>query len=243
MKRIIILNKKEGETSLQALETFRKKHPAYKSVKMTYAGRLDPMASGLLLILADEEVKNKEKYLKLGKTYEFEILFGFATDTYDILGKINSKILTNIRISNSLIKSNLIYFRGQFLQKYPAYSSKTWVIARRGESIEAEARQVTVYQLYLTKLKLISSKKLLSNIERRIKKVSGDFRQKEILNLWRKKLKKKESYYIGNFKVSSSSGLYVRSIAHELGKRMGVPALAYSIKRTKIGKWINSGVE
>src|SRR3989338_4911372 len=88
MKGIIILNKKEGETPLAALEAFRRKNKEYANTKLTYAGRLDPMASGLLLLLAGEEIKNKEKYLNLDKEYEFEILFGFQTDTYDILGKI-----------------------------------------------------------------------------------------------------------------------------------------------------------
>ena len=53
---------------------------------MTYAGRLDPMASGLLIVLAGEETKNKEKYLNLDKEYLFEVLFGFKTVTYDFLG-------------------------------------------------------------------------------------------------------------------------------------------------------------
>lgn len=88
MQKVIVLNKKEGETPLQALESFRIKHKEYKDIKMTYAGRLDPMASGVLVVLAGEETKNKEKYLNLDKEYDFEILFGFATDTYDILGKV-----------------------------------------------------------------------------------------------------------------------------------------------------------
>src|SRR3989344_5610173 len=62
MKKIILIHKKEGETPLEALEDFRRKNKKYKNVKMTYAGRLDPMASGLLLVLAGEEVKKKEKY-------------------------------------------------------------------------------------------------------------------------------------------------------------------------------------
>ena len=60
-KKIILLNKKEGETPLEALEKFRLTNKKYKDVKMTYAGRLDPMATGLLLVLAGEETKNKEK--------------------------------------------------------------------------------------------------------------------------------------------------------------------------------------
>ena len=64
MKKVIVLNKKEGETPLEAMEAFRASNKQYKDFKMTYAGRLDPMASGLLLVLVGDEVKNKEKYLK-----------------------------------------------------------------------------------------------------------------------------------------------------------------------------------
>jgi tRNA U55 pseudouridine synthase TruB len=60
MKKIILINKKEGETPLEALEFFRKKNKQYQDLKMTYAGRLDPMASGLLLLLAGEETKKKK---------------------------------------------------------------------------------------------------------------------------------------------------------------------------------------
>ncbi|MEI7424912.1 MAG: hypothetical protein WCK10_02225, partial [Candidatus Staskawiczbacteria bacterium] len=91
MKKIIILNKKEGETPLFALEKFKKSNPKYLDTPMTYAGRLDPMASGVLIILAGDEIKKKEKYLNLDKEYNFSVLFGFNTDTYDILGKVIEK--------------------------------------------------------------------------------------------------------------------------------------------------------
>ena len=62
MRKIILLNKREGETPLEALEVFRKRkskqHKEYKDVKMTYLGRLDPVAEGVLLVAAGEEVKN-----------------------------------------------------------------------------------------------------------------------------------------------------------------------------------------
>ena len=74
MKKVILLNKKEGETPLEALEIFRIKNNKYKDIKMTYAGRLDPMASGLLLILAGEETKNKEKYTKIIEEYDVDFL-------------------------------------------------------------------------------------------------------------------------------------------------------------------------
>ena len=57
MKKILKLYKKEGETPLEAIERFRRKNPEYRNEKMTYAGRLDPMAEGVLLVLAGNECK------------------------------------------------------------------------------------------------------------------------------------------------------------------------------------------
>ena len=218
---------------------------------MTYAGRLDPMARGLLLVLVGEEVKNKDKYLKLDKEYEFEILVGFATDTYDILGKIqHSHILENVGMLKLEewerdIRNNLKHFRRKFTQKYPIYSSKTvkgkqlWQYGRNAEEVEIPEREVSVKKLQFLKIRRISAKKLLEVIERRIKKVEGHFRQKEIIKLWRKHLVKDPSarLVLANFKIKCSSGTYVRGIAHSLGEKMGAPALAFSIKRTTIGKF------
>ena len=253
MKKIILLNKKEGETPLEALNSFRLKHKEYKDIKMTYAGRLDPMASGILLVLTGEETKNKEKYLALEKEYKFEVLFGFATDTYDILGKIiphrqdlwgkfSKKKLEKV------IKNNIKSFLGESIQKYPIYSSKTvkgkplFIYARRGEDVDIPERKIFIKKLKLEKIREIDNNKLFKNIEKRIKKVKGDFRQSEILKIWEKNLSVKHSvfnkYFIGSFKIKCSSGTYVRGIANSLGKKMAIPALAFSIKRTKIGKYM-----
>ncbi len=277
---VILLNKKEGETPLEALESFRKKNKKYKDaerIRMTYAGRLDPMASGLLLVLAGEETKNKEKYLALEKVYEFEVLFGFATDTYDILGKIvrqDLTILPEIKNLEKLVKQNLKFFTGKFVQKYPMYSSKTvagrqlFEYARAGEEVVVPERQVNVKSLKFLKIRKITSKKLLENIQKRIEKVKGDFRQKEILKIWDKILDTPQEYIlksnlsplarganfsrrraakgflkyipvvrVASFKIKCSSGTYVRGIANSLGEKLGIPALAFSIKRTKIGKY------
>ena len=75
--------------------------------------------------------------------------------------------------------------------------------------------------------------------EKRIKKIRSDFRQKEILKIWRKELnhKKTDGFFVASFKIKCSSGTYVRAIANSLGERLGIPALAYKIKRTKIGRY------
>ncbi|MFA6190415.1 MAG: hypothetical protein WC711_02825 [Candidatus Staskawiczbacteria bacterium] len=292
MKKVIILNKKEGETPLSALENFRKKNPKYFNIPITYAGRLDPMASGVLVLLAGEEAKNKEKYLALDKEYNFSVLFGFSTDTYDILGKVVERPLGNeffslldndsplafahqrgltqasaifplrgtkqnclqgtLRIHylasgknlfGSLIKKNLKYFKGKLKQKYPIYSSKTvkgkplFSYARSGEDVEIPERNILIKKINLEKIRKINNKKLLENIEKRIKKVKGDFRQKEILRIWKKKLCNRNIFYVADFRIKCTSGTYMRAIANSLGEKIGIPALAFSIKRTKLGKF------
>lgn len=251
MKKIIILNKKEGETPLEALNAFRKKNKEYEKVSMTYAGRLDPMASGLLLILAGDKTKEKEKYLSLDKEYEFSVIFGFQTDTYDILGKvINSSeksqkdILPKKELKKST-KENIKHFLGEYNQKYPKYSSKTvngvplFMYARSGEEVDIPSRKIHIKKFQLRGVKKISKDKLLLNIEKRIGKIKGDFRQREILKLWRNTLKKNKQkvFYIAKFKINAGSGTYVRVIVNDLGERMGEPTLAFTIKRTRIGKW------
>lgn len=248
MKKVILINKKEGETPLQALEYFRQKSGSkYKDIKMTYAGRLDPMASGLLLVLLGEETKNKEKYLALEKEYTFQVLFGFSTDTYDTLGKAtkNYKLsITNYELKKQ-IKENLKNFLGEKMQKYPIYSSKTvkgkplFMYAREDKKVKIPEKKIFIKKLKLDKIIEINNEKLLKNIEKRIKKVRGDFRQDEILKIWRKELNsKKEKSYIANLKVKCSSGTYVRAIANSLGDILDIGALAFSIKRTKLGKYV-----
>lgn len=80
-----------GQTPLECLEELRVSRPDLADLPLTYAGRLDPLACGLLIVLAGEECKNKDQYLGLDKTYEFEMLVGFATDTYDLLGVVTSE--------------------------------------------------------------------------------------------------------------------------------------------------------
>jgi tRNA pseudouridine(55) synthase len=124
------------------------------------------------------------------------------------------------------------------------YSSKTvkgkalFVYARDGEKVKIPKRKVFVKSLKMKNLKKIKSEQFLKNISKRIQKVKGDFRQAEILKIWKKNLSKpKEEFFIADFKIVCGSGTYVRSIANSLGENLNIPALAFSIRRTKLGKW------
>ena len=125
IEKILNIYKKIGETPLETLNCFRKHNTEYENVSLTYAGRLDPMAEGVLLVLAGEENKKREQYLSLDKEYRADILFGFETDTYDLLGKVNRTNdefdTKNFKLRIEKILQNLV---GKISQPYPPYSSK-----------------------------------------------------------------------------------------------------------------------
>ena len=276
---IISVYKNEGETPLQALDRTRLEHGIEDSVPMTYAGRLDPLAEGLLLILTGEDVHKKDEYNGLSKVYEFTILFGVATDTGDILGKIVSEIseekeypprkgarisLLRNRFSrlpdceepfqdghsfSSLLKS----FEGSYEQEYPLYSSKTvdgmplWQYARENKIPE----KIPTHKVKIESINFLGSEEksttdLEKEIVERITKVKGDFRQEEILNAWkefcvcvRQDLTQdlvQNKFLLVNCVAEVSSGTYIRKLCEDIGKKLGTPALAWSIKRTKIGE-------
>lgn len=84
-----MLEKAIGETPLSCAEEYRGKHPELAGVSMAYAGRLDPMASGKLLVLLGEECKNQTAYHGLDKEYQFSVLLGIGSDSHDVLGRLN----------------------------------------------------------------------------------------------------------------------------------------------------------
>jgi tRNA pseudouridine55 synthase len=252
MLKHTIIYKKLGETPLEALERYRAEQlihadkkddqnlvTFWKSVPMTYAGRLDPMAEGELLILIGDECKNKEKYLGLDKEYEVEILFGIETDTYDTLGlAVEGKggVLDSESIDNTLTK-----YRGRFGQEYPPYSSKTvggkqlHELARAGElPEEMPVKEVEIYDIEMLGIEPISSKVLRERIDAALANVRGDFRQQEIVDRWRHILAQERIYTVAKVRVRCSSGTYMRSLAHRIGIELGTGACALSIKRTKI---------
>ncbi|MEK7646438.1 MAG: hypothetical protein AAB381_01975 [Patescibacteria group bacterium] len=241
-KWAVTINKNLGETPLEALERFRAEQIALGRVEladvpMTYAGRLDPMAEGKLLILIGEECKQKEKYLGLDKTYEVEVLFGIETDTYDILGL--AKIHLQGQSDKKVVTSTYI---GTFTQTYPPYSSKTvdgkqlHTLARADElPEELPTKEVEIYSIEKLEDKKISAPDLLNLIQQRIALVKGDFRQKEIFEKWNEVLAHSvQTFPVIKLKVTCSSGTYMRSLAQRIGKEMGMGACALSIKRTEI---------
>ena len=230
-----------GISPLDVINLLKEKYPGLKSDKMTYAGRLDPMAEGVLLILAGKAVHEKEKYLKLDKEYGGEILFGFETDTYDILGlPKRDKQPTSRTVLDGIIKN----LEGEISLPLPPYSSYKingkplfqWAKEGKLDEIKIPMRQTKINSAEMLSLSEVSGEKLLKTIEQKINLIKGDFRQKEILAKWREVLNDdKNNYQVAKVKITCSSGTYIRSIAHHLGKELKIGSTLFNLTRTKVG--------
>lgn len=236
---IFTIHKNEGETPLDVLDRVRLLHGIDSNVPMTYAGRLDPLASGVLIVLTGDDVHKKESYNGLSKTYEFSILFGISTDTGDILGMVEDFKRGDVDFSEAqkIIQS----FFGVQQQKYPVYSSKTvdgiplWQYAREGKEVAVPTHEVEIFDITVLGFKEKSAEVLLREITERIQKIKGDFRQQEILTVWKNILQNKdEKFFIINCSATVSSGTYVRQLCMDIGQKLEVPALAWRIERTEI---------
>ena len=243
---ILKLYKELGETPLECLHRFKAANPAYAETKMTYLGRLDPMAEGALLVLAGN-TKEKEKYLSLDKTYEFEVLWGFKTDTYDTLGLIEGTGDFPKKLEKKM-KSLMDKIQSKTTQEYPAYSSKTvsgkslfmWARENLIEEIDIPTRSIKIFAIEHVHTRLVSGKDILNEALNRISKVQGDFRQEKIRSGWQNALiaRPREDFLISKFRIDVSSGTYIRGLANEMGKILGTGALAWSIKRTRVGGYL-----
>ena len=126
-------------------------------LKIGHGGTLDPLATGVLVIGVGKGTKQLSRFLECTKSYDATLLFGAATDTYDILGQELARAPYS-HISNAGLESALQTFRGVVMQKPPIYSAirmqgkRLYEYAREGLELptEIQARPVTVEELDAT---------------------------------------------------------------------------------------------
>lgn len=246
MKTVYTLSKPVGITPLQAIQYLQKVQPEVSSIPLGYAGRLDPMAEGLVLVLAGEENKKRKEYELLEKTYQFEILFGVATDTYDVLGK-RTALVPSVFVELETVTTTLNRYVGTFLQPYPPFSSARvdgkplYYWARTGTMPEGPLpeKKVSIKKAVVHEVSHISGVEVKKEILRKLSLLhpeAGEFRQQEITEQWNS-FKESGTYTVARCTVESSSGLYIRSLCNAIGETLSIPALAYSIRRTRIGDY------
>lgn len=241
----IFIDKKIGETPLELVQRFKKENNIKEQI--SFAGRLDPMAHGKMILLKGIECKEQPKYCSLRKTYIFRVLFGISTDTHDVLGIIK-EFNENPNIKNLDIKK----YTGKSRQPYPIYSSKVvnkkplWLWAKQGKinEITIPSKDIEIYSIVETedifsKHQKIKISNLKDFIHFMIDSLSNEnkekFRAAEILEVWDKYLKQKNfNPVIKTFKAEVSSGTYIRGIVNQIGKDIGCGAITLNIFREKI---------
>lgn len=235
MEKIINLYKPIGMTPLETIRLFKKQNNIYEKVKVGYAGRLDPMAEGVLLLLVGDENKKINNYFKLDKEYHAKVLLGFISDTYDILGIAKKKKF----IGKEKIKKLFKNFKGECKQEFPIFSSYKikgkplfyYALNNKLSEIKIPEKNIEIKEIKINSFREIDNKKLLDKILRKISLVKGNFRQEKIKKKWKALLVKNKKYFIFDFKVKCSSGTYIRSIANKLD------GVLFNLIRTKIGKF------
>ena len=239
---LYITYKQWGETPLETLERVRAENPNLLNIPLSYAGRLDPLAEGVLLVLCGEANKSRQEYLGMDKEYECEVLFGISTDSGDLLGLISE--LKEEDISEEKINESLKSLIGPQSFPYPVFSSKTvdgkplfqWFKEGKIHEIEIPKTDVCIKDISLIDMKNVTAHNVLQKISNAVGTVHGDFRQSEIQNDYIHKLTS-QVFTIATIKVSCTSGAYMRTLAEIIGEKNNMPALAYSIKRVQIGEF------
>lgn len=242
---IILENKKIGETPLETIIRLKYNHNISFDHKATYAGRLDPMAEGMLIILSSLDRYDKEKYNNLDKEYEFEILQNVHTDSLDILGLINKYNKNKKYINYQEIIKYIKQLSPEYIQKYPQYSSKTYTKVPLYILSKTNIYPKVKHKVQIKNIEYINKKhknkiEIEKEIIEKINKVNGDFRQKEILKKWRKILQEFDpdfDFIIYKFRIKVGSGFYIRQLIDDISNQFDMPMLTYSIKRISVGKY------
>lgn len=151
MKNVLLINKPSGITSYDVIRILKKKlHPK----KIGHAGTLDPLASGLLIVLIDEATKQSEKFMGMAKRYRVEMHLGIKTDTGDVDGKVIQKSALP-ELNREKIEKTLIKFEGRIKQTPPIYSAikykgkKLYEYARAGIKVKIKQRFVEIKKIKL----------------------------------------------------------------------------------------------
>jgi tRNA pseudouridine55 synthase len=220
MDGVLNIDKSEGWTSHDVVAQVRR---VLKEKRVGHTGTLDPFATGVLVVLVGRATRLAQFLAGEAKEYEGVVRFGYATETGDATGARltgatedeGEAIGARVRKWNEEeIECALSTLRGEIEQVPPMYSAKKiagrklYELARRGETVEREARRVNVYEFEAVREK------------------GGE------LQRWNE-----DGTCDINIRVLCSAGTYVRVLAESLGERLGVGAHLASLRRTRAGEF------
>ena len=210
MDGVLIIDKPAGLTSHDVVARVRR---IIGERRVGHTGTLDPFATGVLVILVGRATRLAQFLSGAEKEYEATIRFGYATDTGDVTGTLIQNE-TNFHVpefTSHEIESALSKFRGEIDQVPPMYSAKKhkgrklYELARSGEEIERKPVRVTINEFFVP------------------------------TNLDQPEERNEDGTVDLAVRVVCSAGTYVRTLAEDLGRELGVGAHLISLRRTRAG--------
>lgn len=194
----LVVDKPAGITSHDVVDALRRR---FGWSKVGHAGTLDPMATGVLVLLVGKATRSQAVFLNDDKEYRGVVAFGAETTTHDVEGEVVARHQGPLHLSREAVEATLAGFRGEVKQLPPMVSAikhkgkPLYKYARKGQEVEREARTIRIHRLELL-----------------------DFRGDE-----------------AEIEVACSKGTYVRTLAHDIGRRLGCGAYLKTLRRTRSG--------
>ena len=202
---VLALDKPQGFTSHDAVAKLR---GILGQKRIGHAGTLDPMATGVLVVLLGAATKASEDASGMDKAYVAGLRPGLVTDTYDIWGTPVSK--SPQKASAEALRAVLPSFTGDILQVPPMYSAvqidgkRLYSLARKGIEVEREARRIHISRISILEP---DSSDIPPGAE------DGDL----------------------YFSVTCSKGTYIRALCHDIGRVLGCGGCMCHLRRVSSG--------
>jgi tRNA pseudouridine55 synthase len=193
----LVVDKPSGPTSHDVVAVARR---ALGQPRIGHTGTLDPLATGVLVLLLGRATRLAQFLAPHDKTYLATIQFGQATSTYDAAGDPVGPA-HHVTLQSEALDAALARFRGRQAQTPPAVSAKqvggrrAYTLARGDQPVDLAAVEVEVTELNL--VALVGAR--------------------------------------AEVRVTCSAGFYVRSLAHDLGRQLGVGAHLAALRRERSG--------
>jgi tRNA pseudouridine55 synthase len=218
LPELLLIDKPIGITSFDVIRRLRRHysnaHDGEKAPKMGHAGTLDPLATGLMIIGVGPGTKRLTDLTKLNKEYLAEIRIGERRSTGDMEGDVleSAEVAESLDILHSKIVSALEDMIGEIELPVSAYSAiKVDGVAMYKRARKAEKEGDIVTDVPVRTMKVFEAE------------------------LFTVKVAEGKPFATVRFFVGS--GTYIRSLAEELGKKIGYPATLQNLRRTKVGQF------
>jgi tRNA pseudouridine55 synthase len=208
MNGTLIIDKPEDWTSHDVVAKLR---GILKTRRIGHAGTLDPFATGVLVVCTGVATRLMQFLVGLDKEYTATVRLGFATDTQDLTGKPISSLESSNGLTAAEVLRVLFEFQGEQKQLPPMFSAKKV----GGERLHKAARAGIEVERQPSSINIYSLAMLDDGAFTENPDGSRDF----------------------VMKVKCSSGTYIRTLAHDIGARLGVGAHLSALRRTAVGQF------